>query len=1266
MWIAVLALLCATAPVLTLEITKNTYMVFDGDEGTPNLSSEKLLISPGTFLSVFQKGSLEMLSIEVGEEAQWYVSPYPEDTTTPGSVINLGNLTNNGIISIQNTFLSWNLDMFENYGTFQYVTPNEVSQDSPILQTLGGRWLNRGNVLIQGHKKPGEMFVFWAGDSFPVLDLLEPCINEGSMYFSDLKIRGSCLSGDGCVQLDGSASLNRQIISKAVGGVQVIQFLPGSKANLHTYKNETVRGFGEGMSITGANKIWLATYEGGILSIQYAKSTLYVDLGYGYDLNLFKISSRDTWGTYSRNNAIIYNGPPPKESAWHPRCDIVPKPKQIKPKYTAKSTSKKTTTSSTSAFTTSTSTSSSTSASVSTLSTGLSLAFSSQFLNTSNVAPVVSFSTATSSLTELKYITTTGDGGREPVINKATQAGSPDDDIFVFEGVEDSFTRVIEVIRSYSNETQTVRETIVVDEFHGFDLDTPLDENYVNGSSVPSLESQLIELPTTVVEMDRNDTWGAANAVYEQYNKDEINSLLSMTTLVLGSEPGSLVTLKATARFGNATTILGLAASGALTTNSTNALLSTVDPQELGILDESFSSLVQRDNVTAESYSPVINVEISKSLTSTSNNASSTTIHSGVLTPSDSIMEVVDTTRLRNSSDSESTFSLASSTGFSGLVAAEEDSLTSWAIETTAGNGTDDMMGVPAGDYGEGPIGDLDEAEMENSEDRDGNDFDNEAAGDGEAADGEMADGEMADGEATIDEEATMDVEAMLDAEVSGELDSVPLVTELMFSTYGNDSTPITTLSLNTVLNALLGRRGSLSIRASRSSSLAYRATGSVKSFSRVSSTRTLWSSREIPRSSRDTPSGWRPLGSGVRLGPLATRVGVRLLATRVSYPGSLTSQRVLLNEVETPALSNERASISPLTTSPPNGTVSGFLDSVLTNSQEDTTSRLNTAMSEVTSSFVSVAESVASEGQHTLLSLVYPLTSPPSLTNLLSLHPGILFEAISNSSRVMLGPSRASPTRTTVPEVQSGEEATSATNQLAGASVTLGPSPNTLGALKTGLGTSNPDDGYSENNENLDFMPLYFAEVVTDFETISACTKCHHPNSGGIKPDAEVTKFGQPAMSTSSVEPTDAESTLNASHHAQKYSTAEPVGQVGPVEVIEPGAQTSELSDLFPLWLASNGTCPTGSSMSLNCTCLPNQRQHAGLQTEVTIPTVVIDSGRTTSGLSSGSPFASDAPRSASETNGSANEGVARSGAALTHLGWSVASFGLVTFFFV
>lgn len=143
MWIAVLALLCATAPVLTLEITKNTYMVFDGDEGTPNLSSEKLLISPGTFLSVFQKGSLEMLSIEVGEEAQWYVSPYPEDTTTPGSVINLGNLTNNGIISIQNTFLSWNLDMFENYGTFQYVTPNEVSQDSPILQTLGGRWLNR-------------------------------------------------------------------------------------------------------------------------------------------------------------------------------------------------------------------------------------------------------------------------------------------------------------------------------------------------------------------------------------------------------------------------------------------------------------------------------------------------------------------------------------------------------------------------------------------------------------------------------------------------------------------------------------------------------------------------------------------------------------------------------------------------------------------------------------------------------------------------------------------------------------------------------------------------------------------------------------------------------------------------------------------------------------------------------------------------------------------------------------------------------------------
>lgn len=1114
-------------------------------------------------------------------------------------------------------------------------------------------------MLIQGHKKPGEMFVFWAGDSFPVLDLLEPCINEGSMYFSDLKIRGSCLSGDGCVQLDGSASLNRQIISKTVGGVQVIQFLPGSKANLHTYKNETVRGFGEGMSITGANKIWLATYEGGILSIQYAKSTLYVDLGYGYDLNLFKISSRDTWGTYSRNNAIIYNGPPPKESAWHPRCDNVPKPKQIKPKYTAKSTSKKTTTSSTSAFTTSTSTSSLISATVSTSSMGLSLVYSSQFLNSSNVAPVVSFSTATSSLTELKYITTTGDGGREPVMNKATQAGSPDDDIFVFEGVEDSFTRVIEVIRSYSNETQTVRETIVVDEFHGFDLDTPLDENYVNGSSVPSLESQLlIELPTTVVEMDRNDTWGAANAAYEQSNKDETNSLLSMTTLVLEDMPGSLATLKVTARFGNATTILGLAANGALTTNSTNALLSTVDPQELGILDESFSSLVQRDNVTAESYSPVINVEISKSLTSTSNNASSTTFHSGVLTPLASSMEMVESTRLRNSSDPESTFSLASSTGFSGLVAAEEDSLTSWAIETTVGNGTDDMMmGEPAGDDGEEHIGDLDEAEMENSEDRDGNDFDNEAAGDGEAA----------DGEATIDEEATMDVEAILDAEVSGELDSVPLVTELMFSTYGNDSTPITTLSLNTVLRALLGRRGSLSIRASRSSSLASRPTGSVKGFSRVSSAKTLWSSRVIPWSSRDTPSGWRPLGSGVRLGPLATRVGVRLLATRVSFSGSVTSQSVLLKEVETSVLSNESASFSPLTTSSPNGTVSGFLDSVLTKSQEETASRLDTAMSEVTSSFVSVAESVASEGQHTLLSLVYPLTSPPSLTNLLSLYPGVLFEAISNSSRVVLGPSRASPTRTTAPEVQTGEEATSATNKLAGAPATLVSQPNTPGALQTGLGTSNPDDGYSENNENLDFMPLYFAEVVTDFETISACTKCHHHNSGVDQLDAKATKFGQPKLSLTLVGHTEGTSTPYGKYHAQTYSTAESVGQVGPAEVIEPGAQTSELNDdLFPLWLAPNGTCPTGSSVSLNCTCLPNQRQQAGSQTEVTIPTVVIDSGHTTSGSSSGSPFASDAPRSASETNGSANEGVARSGAALTHLGWSVASFGLVTFFFV
>lgn len=509
-----------------------------------------------------------------------------------------------------------------------------------------------------------------------------------------------------------------------------------------------------------------------------------------------------------------------------------------------------------------------------------------------------------------------------------------------------------------------------------------------------------------------------------------------------------------------------------------------------------------------------------------------------------------------------------------------------------------------------------------------------------------------------------MDVEAMLDAEVSGELAMLPLVTGLMFSTYGNDSTPITTLSLNTVLKALLGRRGSLSNRASRSSSLASRPTGSVKGFSRVSSARTLWSSRVIPWSSRDTPSGWRPLGSGVRLGPLATRVGGRLLATRVSFPGSLTSQSVLLKEVETSVLSNESASFSPLTTSSPNGTVSGFLDSVLTKSQEETVSRLETAMPEVTSSFVSVAESVASEGQHTLLSLVYPLTSPPSLTNLLSLHPGVLFEAISNSSRVVLGPSRASPTRTTVPEVQSGEEATSETNKLAGASVTLGPSPNTLGALQTGLATSNSDDGYSENNENLDFMPLYFAEVVTDFETISACTKCHHHNSGVDQLDAKATKFGQPKLSLTLVGLTEGASTPYGKYHAQTYSTAEPVGQVGPA-VIEPGAQTSELSDLFPLWLAPNGTCPTGSSVSLNCTCLPNQRQHAGLQTEVTIPTVVIDSAHT-SGSSSGSPFASDAPRSASETNGSANEGVARSGAALTHLGWSVASFGLVTFFFV
>lgn len=327
MFLRLLARIYCLITILALQISDNTFTIFDAFDNELQDSDADLEILPNKLWSIREVGWLHLSSVNVGTGAQWYSSSITESDkasiiTTEGDI-----LFNDGLISTQGFNFYAQPQSFINDGTMLFYFFEDHVRAKVLLYGTGGTWINNGRILVKGWNEKGEY-----NDTFEFLNALGlPCKNDGDICLTDVATRAVDVHGKGCIHLDGNTVLIRESWGQPVLEDQRILFPPGSTATLVTTRNEIIRGFGEGMQVVidlpSSAEAWAIEieYDAPFLTIYHPEHFLKLNLGPGYDPSRFEvIKSPFEFPGGDFPPAVVYRGSVPEDAAFDPLCNECP------------------------------------------------------------------------------------------------------------------------------------------------------------------------------------------------------------------------------------------------------------------------------------------------------------------------------------------------------------------------------------------------------------------------------------------------------------------------------------------------------------------------------------------------------------------------------------------------------------------------------------------------------------------------------------------------------------------------------------------------------------------------------------------------------------------------------------------------------------------------------------------------------------------------------------------------------------------------------
>lgn len=327
MFLRLLARIYCLITIVALQISDNTFTIFDAFDNELQDSDADLEILPNKLWSIREVGWLHLSSVNVGTGAQWYSSSITESDkasiiTTEGDI-----LFNDGLISTQGFNFYAQPQSFINEGTMLFYFFEDHVRAKVLLYSTGGTWINNGRILVKGWNEKGEY-----NDTFEFLNALGlPCKNDGDICLTDVATRAVDVHGKGCIHLDGNTVLIRESWGQPVLEDQRILFPPGSTATLVTTRNEIIRGFGEGMQVVidlpSSAEAWAIEieYDAPFLTIYHPEHFLKLNLGPGYDPSRFEvIKSPFEFPGGDFPPAVVYRGSVPEDAAFDPLCNECP------------------------------------------------------------------------------------------------------------------------------------------------------------------------------------------------------------------------------------------------------------------------------------------------------------------------------------------------------------------------------------------------------------------------------------------------------------------------------------------------------------------------------------------------------------------------------------------------------------------------------------------------------------------------------------------------------------------------------------------------------------------------------------------------------------------------------------------------------------------------------------------------------------------------------------------------------------------------------
>ncbi|CAN3369920.1 hypothetical protein DICA3_F28964 [Diutina catenulata] len=327
MFLRLLARIYCLITIVALQISDNTFTIFDAFDNELQDSDADLEILPNKLWSIREVGWLHLSSVNVGTGAQWYSSSITESDkasiiTTEGDI-----LFNDGLISTQGFNFYAQPQSFINEGTMLFYFFEDHVRAKVLLYSTGGTWINNGRISVKGWNEKGEY-----NDTFEFLNALGlPCKNDGDICLTDVATRAVDVHGKGCIHLDGNTVLIRESWGQPVLEDQRILFPPGSTATLVTTRNEIIRGFGEGMQVVidspSSAEAWAIEieYDAPFLTIYHPEHFLKLNLGPGYDPSRFEvIKSPFEFPGGDFPPAVVYRGSVPEDAAFDPLCNECP------------------------------------------------------------------------------------------------------------------------------------------------------------------------------------------------------------------------------------------------------------------------------------------------------------------------------------------------------------------------------------------------------------------------------------------------------------------------------------------------------------------------------------------------------------------------------------------------------------------------------------------------------------------------------------------------------------------------------------------------------------------------------------------------------------------------------------------------------------------------------------------------------------------------------------------------------------------------------